>query len=230
MQPDTPDTPAAPRGHAVHSPEIWDAARRDYVAGESAEQVCWRYGLKERTFWDHARDEGWRRCDQPDAPPLSDDDPEADQPVDCAALAADALVQVRRALRLGRAGEAGSWMRLHEKLLARIEADGERERRRERVARAQGSGAADEALANALKPLRERMAYINTLGVAQVRVGRAWSQGHLSTEDYHRFTDLHTVADEALEREFAAFDAAKARAAPPDPHGSHPDFSAASDP
>uniref|UniRef100_UPI0025BF4E07 hypothetical protein n=1 Tax=Brevundimonas sp. TaxID=1871086 RepID=UPI0025BF4E07 len=153
------DTPAAPRGRAVHSPEIWTQARRDYLAGDSTEQVCGRYGLKERTFRDRARREGWRKADQPNPPPIPDDDPEAGEPVDCAALAEDALVRVRRALRLGRAGEAASWMRLHEKLAARLEADREAGRRRERVARSRGSAGAEDPLVSALAPLRDRMAF-----------------------------------------------------------------------
>lgn len=218
------DTPAAPRGRAVHSPEIWTQARRDYLAGDSTEQVCGRYGLKERTFRDRARREGWRKADQPDPPPVPDDDPEADQPVDCAALAEDALVRVRRALRLGRAGEAASWMRLHEKLAARLEADREAGRRRERVARSRGAAGAEDPLVSALAPLRDRMAFINGLGTAQVRVGRAWRQGYISDGVYDRLNGLNSAAVGVLDQLLAA------AAAPGDPPSSHPDFSAAPDP
>lgn len=213
MQPDT--SIATPRGHARRSPEIWDAARQDYLAGESAEQVCWRYGLKERTFRDRARDEGWRRCDQPDPAPIPDDDPEADQPVDCAALADDALVRVRRALRLGRAAEAGSWMRLHDKLAARLEAEREAAARRARIERDRGTGAA----AGALEPLRERLAVLGGMTGIHVRLGRAWALGHISTPSYEALSAMNEHAIRTL----CLADAA-------DPHCSHPDFSAAPDP
>ncbi|RZJ96910.1 MAG: hypothetical protein EON88_05190 [Brevundimonas sp.] len=234
MHPDTPiatqDIRAdAPAGHDIRSAARWDLARHDYLAGDSGRQVCDRYGLSLSTFNQRARRDGWRKCDQPDPDPVPDDDPEADQPVDCAALAEEALVHVRGALRRGRAGEASSWMRLHEKLLARLEAEAARERRREQVARRQGSNGAEEALANALRPLRERMAFINTLGSAQIRVGRAWSQGHISTDVYNRFNKLHSGAVGVLDGRLAALDA-EALAAASDAHCSHSNFSAAPDP
>ena len=172
---------------------------------------------------DRARREGWRKADQPDPPPVPDDDPEAGEPVDCAALAEDALVRVRRALRLGRAGEAASWMRLHEKLAARLEADREAGRRRERVARSRGAAGAEDPLVSALAPLRDRMAFINGLGTAQVRVGRAWRQGYISDGVYDRLNGLNSAAVGVLDQLLAA-------AAPGDPPSSHPDFSAAPDP
>lgn len=220
---DAPTDPAppraAPRGRTVRSPETWALARRDYLDGDSAEQVCDRYGLNLSTFNDHARRDGWRKCDQPDPPPASDDHPDEDGPVDCAALAGDALVQVRRALRKGRAGEAASWMRLHEKLLARQEADDARARRRAQVAQTRGSDAAETALAEALKPLHARLAFINDLGAAHVRLGRAWSQGHISTDIYDQFNVLHGEVADAFEDHLAA-----------DPHLTHPEISAAPDP
>jgi len=216
--------PVAPAGHAPRSQAAWDLARRDYLAGDSRTQVCDRYGLNPSTFTDRARREGWRKADQPDPPPVPDDDPEADQPVDCAALAEDALVRVRRALRLGRAGEAASWMRLHEKLAARLEADREAGRRRERVARSRGSAGAEDPLVSALAPLRDRMAFINGLGTAQVRVGRAWRQGYISDGVYDRLNGLNSAAVGVLDQLLAA------AAAPGDPPSSHPDFSAAPDP
>lgn len=225
--PETPPPADAPAGHAIHSPETWAMARRDYLAGDSAPQVCDRYGLNESTFSDRARREGWRKCDQPDPPPLPDDDPEDGEPVDCAALAEDALVRVRRALRRGRAAEAASWMRLHEKLIARREAEEGRARRRERVARAHGSDAADDPLAAALRPLRERMAFINSLGAAQLRVSRAWRQGQISDGCYERFNGLHSGTADAYDHLLAVADSPPH---PADPHSSHPDFSAAPDP
>lgn len=222
------DAPAdAPAGYDLRSQATWDLARRDYLAGDSGAQVCDRYGLNPSTFTDRARRQGWRKCDQPDPPPLPDDDPEADEPVDCAALAEDALVRVRRALRRGRAGEAASWMRLHEKLKARLEAEREAVGRRERVARVRGSDGADDPLIAALRPLRERMAFINSLGAAQLRVSRAWRQGQISATVYDRLNGLHSGAVEAYDHLLAV---ARAPMDPTDSHHSHPDFSAAPDP
>jgi len=225
--------PDAPAGQALRSQATWDLARRDYLAGSSRTQVCDRYGLNPSTFAGRARREGWRKADQPDPPPVPDDDPEADDPIDCAALAEDALVRVRRALRLGRAGEAASWMRLHEKLLARLEAEEACRRRRDRVARSRGSAGADDPLAKALGPLRDRMAFINGLGTAQVRVGRAWRQGYISDGVYERLNGLNSGAVGELDRVLAAADAgadAAALAAGDESYPSHPDFSAAPDP
>lgn len=216
MQPDVHTIPPAhaPQGYTVHAQPTWDLAREDYLAGDSGTQVCERYGLNPSTFADRARREGWRKCDQPDPPPVPDDDPEADEPVDCAALAEDALVRVRRALRRGRAGEAASWMRLHEKLTARREAERQAAARRERVARAQGSDGA----AGVLEPLRERLAVIGAISATHVRLGRAWALGHISTPSFEALSAMNEDAIQTL----ALSDA--------DSHNSHPDFSAARDP
>lgn len=213
-------SPEAPAGHALRSQAAWDLARRDYLAGESRTQVCDRYGLNPSTFTDRAKREGWRKADQPDPPPVPDDDPEAGEPVDCAALAEDALVRVRRALRLGRAGEAASWMRLYEKLTARLEADREAGRRRERVEEMRGSAGAAEPLERALAPLRDRLAVIAGVTGTHLRLARAWRQGLLTKMDFHQLSALNDGAVEDLK---LAIEAA-------DPHASHPDFSDAPDP
>lgn len=224
MQPDDParSSPDAPAGYAPRSDDTWDHARRDYLDGDSAEQVCDRYGLKVSTLRDRAARQNWRKCDQPDPPPLPDDDPEADQPVDCAALAEDALIRVRRALRLGRASEAASWMRLHEKLVARQAVAEEQARRRERVAQAQGS---DGAIALALKPLRDQQAIIRGAASTQLRLTGAFRAGHLVREDYHDLSELNDEVIAGLRRTFP-----RPPDPAPDPHCSHPDFSAVSDP
>lgn len=110
----------------------WMRAREDYLAGATAETVCLRHGLAIGTLRARAAREGWRRCDQdePAAPPqddshlsglgLSEDvDPGED---DYTVLSRRALVNVARAMGQGRAGEAGSWMRLHERLSRMAEA------------------------------------------------------------------------------------------------------------
>lgn len=227
--PHTPAHASLRRGRAVRSDATWDLARDDYLAGDSAEQVCHRYGLSPSTFSDRARRHGWRKRDQPDPEPVPDIpyDADPDGPIDCAALAEQALTRVAQALHNGRASEAASWMRVHDKLLARIEAEAARGRRQERVARARGADVADEALAEALRPLRERMAFLNALGAAQVRVGRAWSQGHISTAIHDRLNGLHSVVAKGYDRSLAAHAAASR---PGSSGSSHPEFSAAPDP
>ena len=185
-----PDTPA-PAGHTPRSDAIWDLAKRDYLAGYSQTQVCDRYGLNRRTFNDRAARGGWRRCDQPDPDPIPDDDPEADEPVDCAALAEDALVRVRRALRHGRAGEAASWMRLHDKLAARLETAREGAARRDRVERDRGSAGAADPLERALRPLRSRMAIVAGAANLQMRLSAAYRRGQLLDIHLDRFSGLN---------------------------------------
>lgn len=216
----TPHTPGpAPAGHAPRADSTWDLARRDYLDGDSRSQVCDRYGLSPSTFADRAKREGWRRCDQPDPAPDPDDDPEADEPVDCAALAGEALIRLRR----GRAAEAASWMRLHDKLTARLEAGRQAAARRARVARGRGSDAA----AGGLEPLRERLAVIGTLSATHVRLGRAWALGHISTPS---FEALSAINEDAL-RTLALSDAAAADMDDADSSDSSDSvFSAAPDP
>jgi hypothetical protein len=103
------EDPAPRDGYRVRSEATWAAARRDYLAGDTAEAVCDRYGLKLGTLRSRAAREGWRRCDAGDPDPWPDDDDPvedaaADAP-DLAAMAAQAL------MRLNRAAEAASWLR-----------------------------------------------------------------------------------------------------------------------
>ncbi|MDQ8027625.1 MAG: hypothetical protein REJ23_02790 [Brevundimonas sp.] len=198
MRPDRPIDPK-PAGHFSHPEPVWERAERDYRDGWSAQQVCDRYGLGLTAFKGRARDGGWRRCDREDPDPLLDDDPEADEPIDCAALAEDALIRVRRALRRGRAAEAASWMRLHEKLLARLEAAEAQARRRERVAREQG---ADGATARALAPLRDQQAILRGAASTHLRLTRAFKAGQLVGADYHDLCELNDEVVAGLRRTF----------------------------
>lgn len=230
----SPDTPhpiphtPAPAGHTPRSDTLWDLAKRDYLAGYSGTQVCDRYGLSRRTFNDRAARGGWRRCDQPDPPPISDDDPEADEPVDCAALAEDALVRVRRALRHGRAGEAASWMRLHDKLTARLEAGREAERRRERVEQARGSAGAAGPLRQGLS-LRDRMAVVSGAANLQMRMSAAYRRGQLLDIHLDRFSDLNYATIQAL-RELTEPPETDDGSEPDDPPSSPSNFSEDDDP
>ncbi|WP_312205087.1 hypothetical protein, partial [Brevundimonas sp.] len=109
------EDPAPRDGYRVRSEAVWAAARRDYLAGDTAEAVCDRYGLKLGTLRSRAAREGWRRCDAGDPDPWPDeDDPVEDAAADApdlAAMAAQALMRLNRAVRRGRAAEAASWLR-----------------------------------------------------------------------------------------------------------------------
>jgi len=110
--------PAARTGYRRASDTTWDAARADYLAGETAEAVCERYGMALSTFRARAREDGWRRSDQPDPEPLDPLDMAAEVGLpDYADMARQALVRLNRAVHAGRAVEAARWMRLHARLL-----------------------------------------------------------------------------------------------------------------
>ena len=113
------EDPAPRDGYRVRSEAVWAAARRDYLAGDTAEAVCDRYGMKLGTLRSRAAREGWRRCDAEDDsawpdPWPDDEDPSEDGAADVpdlAAMAAQALMRLNRAVRRGRAAEAASWLR-----------------------------------------------------------------------------------------------------------------------
>lgn len=52
-----------------HHPHTWELIRDDYLAGQPRALLAERYGLGESTIRDRAAREGWRRADQPPAPP-----------------------------------------------------------------------------------------------------------------------------------------------------------------
>lgn len=60
--------PLEPSGHRPRGDAVWSAARADYLSGGSASEVCERHGLSLSTFRWRARNEGWRRADQPETP------------------------------------------------------------------------------------------------------------------------------------------------------------------
>jgi len=112
--PDLSADPAQTAGYRVRSDAVWAAARRDYLAGDTAEAVCDRYQLKSGTLRARAAREGWRRSDMEDvwpAPQDEDDGPRDAAPPDLAQMAAQALMRLDRAVRRGRAAEAASWLR-----------------------------------------------------------------------------------------------------------------------
>ena len=63
------------RSNTYHSVTVWDAVRRDYEGGLTAEQAAERHGVRVRTLHHRAAQEGWRKCDPLRPPALAD--PEA---------------------------------------------------------------------------------------------------------------------------------------------------------
>ena len=104
--------------------DYWDHARREYLAGVKATTVCQRYGISLSSFRAHARAGGWRRMDQAgcEAPPeFGEYHP--DDNVSFADLADEAFLNIRRALGMGRASEASTWMRVYDSLADRARAE-----------------------------------------------------------------------------------------------------------
>ena len=153
-EPDTrergPKQPAPRGGYRIRSDETWARARDAYLAGETAEEVAFRFDLTLGSLRHRARIENWRRADQ--------DDPDHEHRVDdrwghigddegYADLAERALSQLRRAMAQGRAGAAASWMRVHDRLTARAEVEAAREVKAAEAARRAAERAAAEVRA-----------------------------------------------------------------------------------
>lgn len=124
----------------TRSDATWEAIRRDYLAGAAARDLCDRYDVALSTLRLKAREGGWRRADQDDSdlfpadadrwvadrPAETDDDPQVqpggeaglDVEEDWADLAQRARFRLRRAIGSGRAAEAASWLRVHDRLRA----------------------------------------------------------------------------------------------------------------
>lgn len=103
---------------------MWDHARREYLAGVKATSICQRYGVSLSSFRLHARVGGWRRMDQPgcEAPPeFGEYHP--DDNVSFANLADQAFLNIRRALGSGRAAEASTWIRVYDSLADRARSE-----------------------------------------------------------------------------------------------------------
>lgn len=196
----------------MRSRTTWLLARHDYLQGDSADQVCERYGLKKRTLYDRARSEGWRRIDQPDPDPVEDE--VDDSPVDCSALADEALTRVRAALRRRRPAEAASWMRVHDKLAALVAAREDRARRSARVDRARGGASAMTLIEEQLRAARE-------IAGSQAAVDQAATSGALTPEQAGRLSQLNHRLAGALGA-LGDLDSTS--------HPSHPDFSGFDDP
>ena len=99
-------------GYRIRSDDTWDAARRDYLAGDTAGAVCARYDLREGTLRHRAAREGWRRGDAPDPDPVDLEAETAGGLPDLGDMARHVMVRLDRAVRRGRAAEAASWLRI----------------------------------------------------------------------------------------------------------------------
>lgn len=125
-------TSASPAPNPDRETRRWTLARDEYLAGARAEAVCRRYGLALSTFRRRARQEGWRRADQPppDLPPPPE--PPAQQApapdLTAAQMAAMAWRRVQEAVHAGRLIEARGWMRLYKDLNPYAEAEAFRAR------------------------------------------------------------------------------------------------------
>src|SRR5690606_14516601 len=103
--------------------EVWAAARDDYLSGLSAPEVCRRHGVGVTALRARAAREGWRRMDQPWAPPNRldpfDEGVDLEQQLDGdldriepGQLAWVAHRRMMRAVLRGDAGEAMRWRRV----------------------------------------------------------------------------------------------------------------------
>lgn len=120
-----------------HPDAVWETIRQDYLAGAAARDLCDRYHVGLSTLRLKAREGGWRRGDQADSDLfpadadrwVADDAPDADLIADAeeswADLADRARFRLRRAIGWGRAAEAASWLRVHDRLRALAAAEGD---------------------------------------------------------------------------------------------------------
>lgn len=123
------------RAWNARSDATWEAIRQDYRAGAAARDLCDRYEVALSTLRLKAKEGGWRRADQTDSdlfPADADrwaDDTASDAGFaagdeDWADLAERARFRLRRAIASGRAAEAASWLRVHDRLRALAAAEG----------------------------------------------------------------------------------------------------------
>jgi hypothetical protein len=101
---------------------VWDEARRLYLSGVTAADICQQYGMSLRSFRMRARTGRWRRIDRADChiePEEGEFDPDDD--VGLPELRDQVFLNLRKAVGRCRAAEATSWMRLFQTLSDRCE-------------------------------------------------------------------------------------------------------------
>lgn len=186
--------------YRIRSSDTWNAARDAYLAGETAESVCARFDLGERTFRARAAVEGWRRADQPDPEPLAATLEDADDldDADDAVLSQMARSQMARAARQGLVGEALRWARFSEAIqrMARMR-DAEyreqelRKARAQRAASRETNSLLDEVTASARSiELQARTVLATERAAARLR-----SIGRHDLHDLHPESDADTTDD-----------------------------------
>ena len=105
---------------------VWDMARRDYEAGQTAGAVCAHYGLTESALRSRAHRHDWKRA-EPEAPDRSLLDlqtaaeDELTDPMELDDVIDRLGTQFERAVVAGRSVEAARWLKLAETLEARRE-------------------------------------------------------------------------------------------------------------
>lgn len=117
------------RTWSSRSEATWEAIRQDYLSGVPARDLCDRYEVALSTLRLKAKEGGWRRADQADSDLfpadadrwVKDETEDVDSAAgddDWADLAERARFRLRRAIASGRAAEAASWLRVHDRLRA----------------------------------------------------------------------------------------------------------------
>lgn len=113
------------RGARIAPEAVWKEVRADYLAGLSARDCCRRHGVGLSALRERAAREGWRRADQPWAPPvplgdLMDEGRALEEAVqgdldrvDPADLTWIAYRRMQRALLRGDAAEVVRWHKVH---------------------------------------------------------------------------------------------------------------------
>lgn len=170
--------------YRIRSPETWAAARDAFLAGEPAEAVCGRFDLGLSAFWKRAREEGWRRADQPDPEP-DDVWPDPDARLERSDLADLAWQRLSRAVGQGRIAEALRWQKLHAELTAPERAR-EREAAREEARLRRAEEDAKDARIDAITEVAERLA----LDPALFHAPRA----RPASAKVHDVDDVHSVS------------------------------------
>ena len=118
------------RSWNARSDATWEVIRQAYLAGVPARDLCDRYEVALSTLRLRAKEGGWRRADQADSDlfPADADGwvhydaaeaaPVAGEDESWVDLADRAGFRLRRAIASGRAAEAASWLRVHDRLRA----------------------------------------------------------------------------------------------------------------
>lgn len=123
------------RSWNARSDATWEAIRQAYLAGVPARDLCDRHEVALSTLRLKAKEGGWRRADQADSDlfPADADRWAEDAAPDAGAVGGDedwadladrARFRLRRAIASGRAAEAASWLRVHDRLRALAVAEG----------------------------------------------------------------------------------------------------------